>query len=887
MAQTLEHNGSVTQVVPVEIPFCDVDVEVIQKLDDEPNDVGGLSAQELKERFDHVGGELKSYLNEKLIPTVVSDDLTEQTRQEAEAERVKNERERVENEAERAEAETARGAAETVRNQAEEGRKSAESQRETTEAARAASEQARATAETARAGAEKDREGAEAARVAAEAARAAAETGRETAETGRATAEEARESAETARAEAEAARVAAEEQRADTDAGIVAQATAQASLAAGSAQAAETAKTGAETAQASAEAAKTSAETAQASAEAAKTSAETARAAAEEEKASAEAAKTGAETALASAEEYAGQAGESAQAAAASAAQAGTSASLSTSEADRAKREADRAKAISGGDFVTPVELEEAVGVKANIPLVGTEEDLETLGVGGVLLVTDGGGEGAKARQIGVKGADGTLQVVELGGSGGKRVNGGGLVQEIKINAEGKFVKPGGRTLSWAEVEALTPNTGVAPTAAEKEMFKAEDGSYTLERMVYDGYISKEQAVLVMALGVEAVAMEPDSQVTIYDKSWGKVTNDGSSVTAQVMNANALPFFGGLRAGMDDMEVAVNGEPVDYDAQQRVYFEVERKDGSAVDYCVLVIHLAGQENNNVGVYDYASKSIGVDGKVIRGGKFPDKVNPEGTAPTVDGYAIWIYPEGTDLSICPPNAEVTLWSDEVKALIDAGTTDGLTKDQISTVNTFGAADKWGHHYPMAFRVSVPCCEMLHIKMLTEDPLSAVGYITDSVENPVRPKIFTWWEGKLDEHYDYYGHFGRIGENIQLYGGVRTQMQNMDSANENKHRGFTISVEFETPKVAEALAGSGASITFPSGSGKSVYTISDGTDVQSGSVEMGKLFTVLRHCNATYEARVTVGGKTYTAQIVTGPYYGEITLGAEAWTEVTEQ
>lgn len=881
MAQTLEHNGSVTQVVPVEIPFCDVDVEVIQKLDDEPNDVGGLSAQELKERFDHVGGELKSYLNEKLIPTVVSDDLTEQTRQEAEAERVKNERERVENEAERAEAETARGAAETVRNQAEEGRKSAESQRETTEAARAASEQARATAETARAGAEKDREGAEAARVAAEAARAAAETGRETAETGRATAEEARESAETARAEAEAARVAAEEQRADTDAGIVAQATAQASLAAGSAQAAETAKTGAETAQASAEAAKTSAETAQASAEAAKTSAETARAAAEEEKASAEAAKTGAETALASAEEYAGQAGESAQAAAASAAQAGTSASLSTSEADRAKREADRAKAISGGDFVTPVELEEAVGVKANIPLVGTEEDLETLGVGGVLLVTDGGGEGAKARQIGVKGADGTLQVVELGGSGGKRVNGGGLVQEIKINAEGKFVKPGGRTLSWAEVEALTPNTGVAPTAAEKEMFKAEDGSYTLERMVYDGYISKEQAVLVMALGVEAVAMEPDSQVTIYDKSWGKVTNDGSSVTAQVMNANALPFFGGLRAGMDDMEVAVNGEPVDYDAQQRVYFEVERKDGSAVDYCVLVIHLAGQENNNVGVYDYSSLSIGrgKDGKIIRGGKFPDKVKPEGSEP--GQYAIWIYPEGTDLSICPPNAEVTLWSDEVKALIDAGDTGGLTQDQISTVNTYGATDKWGHHYPIAFRVSVPCCEMLHIKMLTEAPLSAVGF------SPRYNQISEWSEGKLDEHYDYYGHFGKIGENLKIYAMVKTQMKAMAGSNGDSGRGFTISVEFETPKAAEALAGSGASITFPSGSGKRVYTISDGTDAQSGSVEMGKLFTVLRHCNATYEARVTVGGKTYTAQIVTGPYYGEVTLGAEAWTEVTEQ
>lgn len=44
------------------------DLDIIQKLDDEPNDVGGLTASELKKKFDDSGNAIKEYLNETLIP---------------------------------------------------------------------------------------------------------------------------------------------------------------------------------------------------------------------------------------------------------------------------------------------------------------------------------------------------------------------------------------------------------------------------------------------------------------------------------------------------------------------------------------------------------------------------------------------------------------------------------------------------------------------------------------------------------------------------------------------------------------------------------------------------------------------------------------------------
>lgn len=48
----------------------DKDVEVIQKLDDEPNDVQGLTPAELKKRFDQAAVWLKDYINNTLLPGI-------------------------------------------------------------------------------------------------------------------------------------------------------------------------------------------------------------------------------------------------------------------------------------------------------------------------------------------------------------------------------------------------------------------------------------------------------------------------------------------------------------------------------------------------------------------------------------------------------------------------------------------------------------------------------------------------------------------------------------------------------------------------------------------------------------------------------------------------
>ena len=44
------------------------DMAIISALDDEPNDVGGLSAADLKAKFDEGGEALKAYLNDTLLP---------------------------------------------------------------------------------------------------------------------------------------------------------------------------------------------------------------------------------------------------------------------------------------------------------------------------------------------------------------------------------------------------------------------------------------------------------------------------------------------------------------------------------------------------------------------------------------------------------------------------------------------------------------------------------------------------------------------------------------------------------------------------------------------------------------------------------------------------
>lgn len=92
------------------------DMKIISALDDEPNDVGGLTAAELKAKFDEGGEAIKRYLNDTLIPAVVEDGETEEHRAEAEAARVAAEQTRQSNEETRQANEASRISAENARN---------------------------------------------------------------------------------------------------------------------------------------------------------------------------------------------------------------------------------------------------------------------------------------------------------------------------------------------------------------------------------------------------------------------------------------------------------------------------------------------------------------------------------------------------------------------------------------------------------------------------------------------------------------------------------------------------------------------------------------------------------------------------------------------------
>lgn len=142
----------------LEIQLLDGDLNIIQKLDDEPNDVGGLTSAELKAKFDESGNIIKKYINETLIPAVLTDDATEESRKQAEAARVAAEQGRVTAEEGRVSAEAARAVAEQARSKAEASRVSAENAREAAETTRAdetagivarATEQANAAADSA------------------------------------------------------------------------------------------------------------------------------------------------------------------------------------------------------------------------------------------------------------------------------------------------------------------------------------------------------------------------------------------------------------------------------------------------------------------------------------------------------------------------------------------------------------------------------------------------------------------------------------------------------------------------------------------------------------------------------------------------------------------
>ena len=192
MSEQLSADLNIIQSAPIELELLDGDLNIIQKLDDEPNDVGGLTSAELKAKFDESGNIIKKYINETLIPAVLAEDATEESRKQAEAARV---------------------AAEQTRQTNEETRKSNEAARVTAEGSRATAEGARANAETARVQNETERKTAEASRASAETARANAETQRAANETARQQAETQRQSNEAARQNAESQRVSAENAR--------------------------------------------------------------------------------------------------------------------------------------------------------------------------------------------------------------------------------------------------------------------------------------------------------------------------------------------------------------------------------------------------------------------------------------------------------------------------------------------------------------------------------------------------------------------------------------------------------------------------------------------------------------------------------------------------
>lgn len=247
----------------LEIQLLDGDLNIIAKLDDEPNDVGGLTSAELKAKFDEAGNTIQKYINETLIPAVVADDATEAARAAAEQGRVTAEEGRVTAEQGRVEAENTRVASET-------GRVSAETTRADNETARADAESKRADAESGRVTAESGRVSAESGRVSAETNRVSAENVRASAETERVRNESTRKSQEAQRQQAEAARVEAENARAaaETDR-----------------KAFDTQAEADEAARATAEKGRVSAETARASAETSRASAEQSRASAEEQRA--------------------------------------------------------------------------------------------------------------------------------------------------------------------------------------------------------------------------------------------------------------------------------------------------------------------------------------------------------------------------------------------------------------------------------------------------------------------------------------------------------------------------------------------------------------------------------------------------------------------------
>lgn len=119
MAQKLEQDLNIIQNSGIEIKLdlLTEDLNIIQALDDEPNDVGGLSSAELKAKFDEAGNAIKNFINDSLIPQVLGADATEAQREANEQQRQANEAQRQENETQRQANEAARQEAAAALNQ--------------------------------------------------------------------------------------------------------------------------------------------------------------------------------------------------------------------------------------------------------------------------------------------------------------------------------------------------------------------------------------------------------------------------------------------------------------------------------------------------------------------------------------------------------------------------------------------------------------------------------------------------------------------------------------------------------------------------------------------------------------------------------------------------
>lgn len=64
------------------------DLSIIQKLDDEPNDVGGLTSAELKAKFDEAGLTIQTWINETFIPALIAANLKFQSTKDIPAETI-------------------------------------------------------------------------------------------------------------------------------------------------------------------------------------------------------------------------------------------------------------------------------------------------------------------------------------------------------------------------------------------------------------------------------------------------------------------------------------------------------------------------------------------------------------------------------------------------------------------------------------------------------------------------------------------------------------------------------------------------------------------------------------------------------------------------------